>query len=67
MASILRGVRAEKKITQGQLGTLIGRYFASSAIPQQTISRWESEGTVPGCYLGAIAQVCGVNPERMMV
>ena len=67
MAATLRGVRAEANISQEQMGILIGRNLCVPAIGQKTISRWESEGTVPGCYLGAIAQVCGVSAERLMV
>lgn len=67
MAAIVRGVRAELNVSQTELGVRIGRNLCIPAIPQGTISDWEIKGNVPGCYLGAIAQVCGVPAERMMV
>lgn len=70
MKAILRGVRAEANLTQGELGVLIGRYFAMPAIAQETISKWENPRStleIPSCYLGAVAQACRVPAERMMV
>ena len=67
MAACFRGVRAEANMSQEDLGLRIGRYFGIPAIDQKTISRWENKGSIPGCYLGAVANICGVPPERMMV
>ncbi|NEZ65529.1 XRE family transcriptional regulator [Leptolyngbyaceae cyanobacterium CCMR0082] len=67
MAALLRGVRAEAGLKQTELGALIGVDLRTPPVGQKTISRWESDGTVPGCYLGAIARVCRVDVGRLLV
>ncbi|MFG6094375.1 helix-turn-helix domain-containing protein [Leptothoe sp. ISB3NOV94-8A] len=67
MAALLRGVRAEAGFKQAELGALIGAELKIAPVGQMTISRWEAKGTVPGCYLGAIARVCRVDVERLLV
>ena len=67
MAALLRSVRAEAGLKQTELGALIGVDLRTPPVGQKTISRWESDGTVPGCYLGAISRVCQVNVERLLV
>lgn len=67
MAAKLRGVRAEADLTQTELGALIGVHLNIPAIPQGTISYWETNGSVPGCYLGAITKSCRVEQGRLLV
>ncbi|MEO1390984.1 MAG: helix-turn-helix transcriptional regulator [Cyanobacteria bacterium J06634_6] len=70
MKAIVRGVRAEANISQEELGIRIGRYLCIPAIDQKAVSRWENpkEPTIiPSCYLGAVAEICGVSAERLMV
>ncbi|MEL7494812.1 MAG: helix-turn-helix transcriptional regulator [Cyanobacteria bacterium J06554_11] len=70
MKALLRGVRAEANISQEELGIRIGRYFCMPAIAQKTVSRWENPGEtaeIPSCYIGAVAEACGVSSERLMI
>ncbi|NEZ59463.1 helix-turn-helix domain-containing protein [Adonisia turfae] len=67
MAALLRGVRAEAGLKQTELGVLIGAELKIAPVGQMTISRWENDGTVPGCYLGAISRVCRVDVGRLLV
>lgn len=67
MAAKFRGVRAEAGLTQTELGALLGVELKIAPVGQMTISRWENDGTVPGCYLGAIARVCRVDARRLLV
>lgn len=52
------------KVSQEELGILVGRYLGSTRpITGATVSRWESGETVPDLVTtAAIAEICGADP-----
>lgn len=67
LAFKLAVARKVRNKTQSDLGQAIGDYFSSIALSKDTIYRWEKDGNIPGCYLGAIASVLNIDFEFFRV